>query len=808
MTLQFPMYGLLVLAMLPADALAQSASIRSFVRDNCVGCHSGKQPDGRLDAETLSSLSSESTSPADFGAWVRMLDRVEAGEMPPTDADQPTAAQRAAFLRELKATLLKANRHRYASMGRTTIRRLNRFEYERTVQDLLGITKPLAHLLPEDTPLHGFDTVSDGLRFSALHIDKYLATADAAIDEALRFTEEPDSETKRFAYNKQEGIIQNANEGNSIVRLHPDGAVLFQDASYVTKMHGVRLRTGGMYRIRIRGRAIQSQKPVVLRFHSGSYKSGTVRLLGFWDMPPNESREVETTARLEYNEYLYPAPDDLYADPSNKGVWNVGAEVFQGSGLLVEWVEIEGPLHEQWPPRSVSRLLGDTPVERSGRKQWIDGETIVYEAKPADPAAAIRKLLPDFARRAFRRPLRSGEAARFVDLALNALNDGRRFVDAMRIGVRAILTSPQFLILDETPGELSSYALASRLSYFLWGTMPDAELLQLAESGRLSDSTVLRQQTERLLNDKKRARFVTSFAGQWLDLRSIDNTTPDKRLYPEFDEILKLSMIRETEAFVAELIDRDLSPSNFIESDFAMLNRRLAEHYGIGGVTGQVNQRVKLPADSPRGGVLTQAAILKVTANGTVTSPVTRGAWVMSRLLNQPPSPPPPSVGSIEPDTRGATTVREQLAKHRSDETCNSCHATIDPPGFALESFDVIGGYRTHHRSKEKGQRIKHLLRGRGIWEYKRGPDVDATGELETGEKFTDITEFKKLLAKHEVTVARTVASNLLVYATGHQVELADRTVVVRILENTAATDHGLRSLIHEVVQSDLFRNK
>lgn len=797
--------SMLLLATLPATALAQSDTVKRFVASHCIDCHSGDEPDGRLDAEFLRFDPSDTDN---FDVWVKILDRVEAGEMPPADADQPTAFQRKAFVKALKTSLLNASRQRYAAMGRTTIRRLNRFEYERTVQDLLGITKPLAHLLPEDTPLHGFDTVSDGLRFSALHIDKYLTAADAAIDEALRFTEQPEAEARRFDYNKQKGIVQNANEGNSIVRLHPNGAVLFQDASYVTKMHGVRLRTGGMYRIRIRGRAIQSQRPVVLRFHAGSYKSGTVRLLGFWDMPPNESREVETTARLEYNEYLYPAPDDLYADPTNRGVWNVGAEVFQGSGLLVEWVEIEGPLHEQWPPKSVGRLLGDTPIERLKKKRWIDGETLVYEAKPVDAKASVRKLIPEFARRAFRRPLKKGEATRFVDLALDALNDERSFVDAMRIGARAILASPQFLILDESPGQLDNYALASRLSYFLWGTMPDAELLKLAKAGRLSDSTVLREQTERLLKDKRRERFVASFAGQWLDLRSIDNTTPDKRLYPEFDEILKRSMIAETEGFVSELIDKDLPPSNFIDSDFSMLNRRLAEHYGIEGVEGQTNQRVQLPEESPRGGVLTQAAVLKVTANGTVTSPVTRGAWVMTRLLNKAPSPPPPSVGSIEPDTRGATTVREQLAKHRNNESCNSCHATIDPPGFALESFDVIGGFRKHYRSKKDGERIQQKLRGRDIWEYKRGPDVDATGQLATGEKFVDIKQFKQLLKKHEATVARTVASNLLIYATGHQVELADRPVVDRILENTAATDHGLRSLIHEVVQSDLFRNK
>ena len=205
---------------------------------------------------------------------------------------------------------------------------------------------------------------------------------------------------------------------------------------------------------------------------------------------------------------------------------------------------------------------------------------------------------------------------------------------------------------------------------------------------------------------------------------------------------------------------------------------------------------------------MTQASVLKVTANGTVTSPVSRGSWVMARLLNQPPSPPPPTGGSIEPDTRGATTVREQLAKHRSDASCNTCHATIDPPGFALESFDVIGGARSRYRSKEKGKRVRHKLRGREIWEYKIGPIVDSAGQLESGERFTDIREFKRLLMLQHEDVARSVVANLMVYMTGHQIEIADRDTIQRILASTKNTEHGLRSLVHAVVQSNLFRNK
>lgn len=789
----------------PVATHAQTRVVRAFLKTECFSCHSGDDAEARFD---ISALKLDGSDPANLDRWTNILDRVSASEMPPSEADQPDEKHRDEFLTALNQVLLAANRERYDTMGRTTIRRLNRFEYERTVQELLGITTPLAHLLPEDTPLHGFDTVSDGLRFSSLHIDKYLEAADAAVDAALRFTEEPKRIDKRYMFSEQEGIRQNVSEANSVVRNIGYGAVLFTDASYISKVHGLHIAQGGMYRIRARGQAFQSTKPVVMRLHAGDYKSGTVQLLGFFDMPHDKAREVEVLTRLEYNQYLYPSPDDLIADPSNRGVWNVGAPNYQGSGLVVEWFEIEGPLHSQWPPVSVSRLLGETPIEKRKQKQWINNETIIYEPKPADPIASVRKLIPDFAERAFRRPLKPGQADRFVQLALNALESGRTFEDAMRIGARAVLTSPQFLILDESPGELDGYALAARLSYALWGTMPDAELQTLAASGELLKSPTLRAQTERLLEDKRAHAFIESFVGQWLDLRSIDNTSPDKRLYPEFDEILKVSMIAETEAFFGELLRNDLPVHNFVDSDFAMLNRRLARHYQIDNVEGQKLHRVDLPDDSPRGGVMTQAAVLKVTANGTVTSPVTRGSWVMTRLLNQPPSPPPPSVGSIEPDTRGATTVREQLAKHRSDSSCNSCHSVIDPPGFALESFDVIGGWRTRYRSKEKGDRTKEKLLGRQIWEYKLGPAVDSTGELHTGERFADIREFKKLFMSRKPEVARSLAVNLLVYATGHQVELADREIVDRILSNTADNEHGLRSMLHEVIQSDLFRKK
>jgi Protein of unknown function (DUF1588)/Protein of unknown function (DUF1585)/Protein of unknown function (DUF1592) len=309
-----------------------------------------------------------------------------------------------------------------------------------------------------------------------------------------------------------------------------------------------------------------------------------------------------------------------------------------------------------------------------------------------------------------------------------------------------------------------------------------------------------------LASPRSRA-FIENFVGQWLDLRQIDFTQPDRKLYPEFDDILKAAMVGETHAFIAEMLRDDSKLDNIIQSDFLMLNRCIAEHYGIDGVTGEAFRRVPVPAGSHRGGLLTQASVLKVTANGTFTSPVLRGAWVLRRLLGEPPDPPPAEVPAFEPDTRGATSIRQQLAKHRSMASCASCHARIDPPGFALESFDVIGGWRGRYRA-EIGNSAPGRFRGRAIWEYRLGPTVDASGEILGCRKFNNIDDFKQLLMERKDQVARNLTQNLLTYATGAGIQFADRDAVEAILARLKSRGGGLRTLVHEIVQSPTFQSK
>ena len=337
--------------------------------------------------------------------------------------------------------------------------------------------------------------------------------------------------------------------------------------------------------------------------------------------------------------------------------------------------------------------------------------------------------------------------------------------------------------------------------------MPDHRLTELAQNGKIQEPEVLRSEVERLFKDTKSERFIKEFLGQWLKLHKIAATDPDRKLYPEFSSYLQDSMVAETHSYFRELIDKNLDVSHLVQSDFVMLNEKLAVHYGIPGVSGSQMRRVDLPADCPRGGFLTQASILKITANGTTTSPVPRGAFVMERLLGQPPDPPPANITAVEPDVRGATTIREQLEKHRNDTSCASCHINIDPPGFALESFDVIGGYRNRYRSlgeggdpAERGS-IDPLI---GL-SFKLGPAVDPSGEFPGSGEFSNIQGFQRIIANDTNRLLTNLARHLITYSTGREIAFSDRDEINRITSHTQAGGGGIRTLIHNIVQSELF---
>ncbi|MFT5467881.1 MAG: hypothetical protein ACI8UO_002989, partial [Verrucomicrobiales bacterium] len=382
---------------------------------------------------------------------------------------------------------------------------------------------------------------------------------------------------------------------------------------------------------------------------------------------------------------------------------------------------------------------------------------------------------------------------------------GRNYEQALKATTVAIFTSPDFLFLRERPGKLDDFAIASRLSYFLTRTSPDAELLELAKAGQLAGKT--REQAVRLIADPKFERFVTDFTDSWLNLRDIDATSPDGTLYYEYDRFLQDSMLRETSAFFESLIRENLPVRNVVKADFTFLNNRLAEHYGIDGVESPELSRVQLPKDSPRGGFLSQASILKVSANGTNTSPVRRGVWVLERILGQTPAPPPPGTPGVEPDIRGATTLRDLLAKHRDSTSCNSCHSKIDPPGFALESFDPVGAYRENFRVFGGGEQVVEQYLGRWHKTYTGAP-VDASGELADGRKFEGFLQFRDLIAEDEDTLARNLVTKFLTFSTGRDMGFSDRAEIERILDTTRPGGHGVRDLLLLVTESPIFLTK
>jgi hypothetical protein len=796
----------LAVPMFPSVA-APPPAFEPFFQQHCYDCHDPDTEKGGLD---LTTVGSDLTRPDAMRVWVRVHDRVSAGEMPPQKRPQPPSAHRDAFLAALSAGLTKADQR----VKGTVLRRLNRTEYENTLNDLLGIRESLAELLPEDGKAHGFDNVGEALDVSAMHLERYMEAAGRAVEAAIRRSPRPEAKTSRH------GLADGKNSGHLGKHWHQtgDGAVvLFNSGNFPRPvLEGFRAAAEGMYRVRITGHAHQSEEPVAFDLWQGVFaRGGTSRKAATLAFGPGQPQTAELEIWLKQNATFVILPD-LKQDTTT--FRKTGPAAYQGRGLAIAGVEIEGPVYEEWPGRGHELLFGGVPLREAAPvgpgvkpkkpRQPQQGPELVLA--PENPAADAERLLRGFLPAAFRRPVDDAEVAPLLALVTNELDAGASFEAAMKSGYVAALCSPGFLFFREPPGALDDHALASRLSYAFWNTAPDRQLLELARAGTLARPAVLREQTERLLGDARSARFVTSFVGQWLNLREIDFTTPDAQLYPEYDEALKDAMVQETTLFFGEVLENNLSVLNFIHSDWTMLNERLAAHYRIPGVRGAEFRKVALQPEHQRGGVLTHASVLKVSANGTTTSPVVRGTYVLERILGIEPPPPPPSVPGVEPDIRGTTTLREQLAKHRAMESCNSCHRIIDPPGFALESYDVMGGFRDRYRSLSNDFPLptpEQRNFPRGV-RWRVGPEVDPSGETPDGQAFANLAEYKKHLLAEPGKITRAMAEKLAVYSTGRAMGFSDRATLDGITRAAAAKGHGFRDLIHEVVQSEIFRNK
>ncbi|NKB71063.1 MAG: DUF1592 domain-containing protein [Candidatus Latescibacteria bacterium] len=892
-----------------AQAADLPAPVTRIIGAVCLECHDGSEAEGNLD---LTALKFSPADPDNFATWAWIHDRVLDGEMPPEDWLPLETEEIVQFTEGLAAPLIAFEAERDGTQGRSTRRRLNNYEYENALRDLLGVPwMKLKESLPDDGEANRFNKIGTSLDVSHVQMARYIEIADLALRQALAadvvqpqvrtvklYARESmrlsryhvgntDPERTRFpvlgALDETRGQPEaRAGRAPSTVgeddpEMRDQEAVGVVSSNYIPIGYGYRFRApvSGRYKLRFSSYTIwvAPTRTVPSPFEIGTTTDlpdnprVTKPLPGVdstpvagaewekWWLPDldrisggRRAEPVSVYARLGGNRRLL-GSFDAFPEPAvqeldvllvaGERIQLDAARLFRSRpanfrnplateegqpGVAFRWMEAEGPLLEAWPPDGHRLMFGDLPLKRtdlpplpvpenSGRRRRRNADPpprYRIDVLSEQPLQDGERLLRRFLQAAYRGSVDDGEVDRFLPLIKGELDKGRSFTNAMIAAYTAVLASPQFLYVEEKPGQLDDHALATRLALFLINSVPDAQLRAVAAKGMLGTRVELSMQTDRLLDDPRSQRFVEAFLDYWLDLREIEAASPDVELYADYylDDLLTESSLAETRLFFAELLHQDLPARNVISSDFSFLNERLATHYSVPGVDGVGLQRVGLPADSPRGGLLTQASVLRVTANGTTTSPVLRGVWILERILGKPVPPPPPDIPAVEPDTRGAVTIRQQIEKHRELPACATCHDKIDPVGFALESFDVMGGERTNYRALGGANPEFGFGHNGHKFTFHYAMPVDPSGTLPDGRSFHDVRQFKSHLLEDERAIARNLVQQLIIYATGAPVRFSDRVEIERILDRLADSDYGVRSMVHEIVQSDLFLNK
>ncbi len=820
-------------ALMLASILAHAQTAPPQIEQRCIECHDKDTTKGGLD---LTSLTFDLTDPATRDRWIRIYDRVEKGEMPPESEDLPQP-ERTALVQSLATSITTADHADILAHGRGPLRRLNRDEYEQNLRDILQLPDlDIRDILPEDREGHRFNKTTAMLDMSRVQLVAYLDAAEAALHAAMTTEPAPPPMIKYRAVgtdlfpgtgtfgNREAMFFTRDNKATDLKGHHDKNEkhsardetlemALFRSASWPylgTPKHFTAKRTGN-YKVRFSARAVLQQpgfvitpatKPLPMTFRTR--KPAGVDIInevhdsgGIIDIQP-EKRVYETTVRLragEAIEYsLLGLPMPLAMNPNGSAPSYRYPPFPEGGqpGLAVQWLEIEGPIESQtWPPASHRVLFDDLGIQ----------------PKPKAPQQEANRLLRRFVALASREPVPEEDLKLFDSLIQDQLAKNVSFPEAMLAGYKAFLASGDFIYVREPIKADDHFAIASRLSHFLTNSRPDAQLMDLAQNKKLRDPQTLRTETERLIASPGFDRFVKNFTDCWLNLRHIRRDDPDIRLFPEyrFDEYLVESMERETRTFFTSMIRDNLPASVLVQSDFVFANDRLSTHYQLPPLTGSAMRRVTLPQGSPLGGLLTQAAVLKVSANGTTTSPVVRGAWVMERLIGQPPPPPPASVPAVEPDIRGAKTIRDLLALHTKSKSCAACHARFDPVGLALENFDILGGWRTHYRGLEEGERITGIDRAGHTFSYTIASPVDTAGKLLDGRTFKNINDLKTLLSANPRQLARNLLHQFTLYSTGTPVRFSDRPQIESLLNTCAKANYPIRDLLHALIQSPIF---
>ena len=762
-----------------ADPATANRALR-FLAQHCLSCHGAKTQSGKRRFDTLQA---DFSRPATARTWQAILDQLVAGKMPPRKQPRPKPAAIREMTGWITARLqasgqLKVQRN-------DAVRRLNRREYNNTLRDLLLIDTSYdpAAGFPDDDKAEGFDTVGAALVFSPALLREALRASSDAIDRAVKFGPQPRVRVHRILPRQATRPVYRTDEYVKIVTATGDG---FQQFRPGTK-DAPRLAQGE-YLIRVHATALHSNfqgvgeidGPVQLRIRVGppgkTAEAGSRRTIGTFEVPDNQPRTLTVRARFEAGQVpIVSFPNGHRGSFKNLVKKRFGPEArknrapimvsYDGPQLRVFWMEVEGPLYDRWPLPGHERIFGRT-------------------VSPEDPRY-VAQTLQKFTARAFRRPVTATDVQPFLALYHRLRQRGDTFQEAIKSSLQAVLCSPGFLYLKTQGGPLDEFAIANRLSYFLWSSMPDERLLELAAKGELHRGTVRAAQVTRLLQDPRCEAFVNNFTGQWLELDQLGSMPPDpKRFRHYYQGDLETAMREETRRFFSYLLQQNLDVARFLDADFTFLNQRLAEHYGIENVEGANFRRVQLDPSGHRGGVLGHASVLTLTSNGTVTSPVVRGVWILRNLMGEAPPPPPPGVAELEPDTRGATTVRQQLAKHRSNANCASCHQRIDPLGFSLEHFDPTGRWRQR---------------------YDRRRLIDTSGTLENGQQLNGSTDLKQLLLKDRNRFLRCLIEKLSVYATGTPITAGDRTRIDALVRAARQHNGQFQDLLRLLVASDRF---
>jgi mono/diheme cytochrome c family protein len=745
----------------PAKAdpnIAYRGQIVPFLTKHCADCHGADAQEGDVRFDQFKDASAVA---ADVKTWQRVIEMLRSGAMPPEDVEQPSDAERRKVVHWIEQTIYNFDCDDVADPGRVTIRRLNRAEYNNTVRDLLGVTFRPADDFPSDDVGGGFDNIGDVLTLPPLLMEKYLAAAERIAEDAIVTDRSQFIKTQR----RDRSLLRGAN-GAQYDNDRRAWYLTTKDGSVSTAFEFPRT---GEYSLRVETRSRNvGDEPARMELRIDG------ELLEQFELSEERPRcEIMTKVsggehRLSVH-FLNP-----FSDPAAED------ELRRERRISVGGLEVDGPLDVRQSdyPAIHRQLVPSQPGE---------GRTVLQAAQ-----ANLKPLLS----RAFRRSATNDEVNRFASLVDKSVALGDSFEQAMQAALTGVLVSPHFLFRlegDPTSNEsnsirdLNDYELATRLSYFLWSSMPDDELFQRAASGKLRDESILQQQIRRMLADPKCESLVQNFFAQWLNLRLLGDSAPDPRVFPQFDAELKTAMRRETELFAAAIVGEDRSILDFISGRFTFVNARLARHYGLEGVYGDEFRRTEF-TDQRHSGVLTQASILTLTSNPGRTSPVKRGKWVLENLLASPPPDPPADVPDLESVQKAKpnATLRQQLEIHRENPVCASCHKVMDALGFGLENFDAIGQWR------EQDGKFK----------------IDASGELPGGAKFNGPLSLAKVLDKRRSEFARCLSEKLLTFALGRELQVQDRCAVDKIVEEIEGQDYRFSALVVAIAKSDPFRKR